>query len=687
MHALFSHAGLCFHGMIPMAFHARCPSSFLLLAGMGCVLLPPSLQSQLLTTAREVAAQIVPKDAPPIPVSLEATVIYQDPTFTAFLQDETGVTFIPGSKDNPRVARGERLRVQGRAHNGLIIGGVKPSRVDRLAQGPPITPIAATPDDLASGRYHYHWVSLTGVGRSVRSDDENTATLRLLTAGKTIELRFDEAPTDLVSLVDAELRVQGLAAGDINDRRQLVRPYLRVGSIADVQVLKPPPADPFATAAVPLADLQKPNTDAHRVKVRGVALSPPVAGGVFLREENGTMFVQADAPELKAGDVVEALGFVEMGIFSSQLSDAQCRVVGTQEPPMALPVNPGDLTDGTDAELITVEAQVLQRVDREAHTEFLAQAGTVALTGLCPGMAPTGLQAGAQVRLTGLCRVTGTKSGGYRARPTAYNLWLRTMDDLELLQRAPWWTTQRLALGLGGVATLALIAFLWAAQLRRQVARQLAVIEAKAQREAITEERQRIAREFHDTLEQELAGLSLRLDAATPRVTDEKARALLEQQRRLLLRLQTETRDFVWDLRDSTRTDAPLDTALQSLLDHLQVNTTIPLHFESTGPVPLLPALMQHHLLRITREAVNNAVKYAGASSIGVQLDHEAGLLTLEISDDGKGFDVTAADALDGHFGIRGIRERAKKLGAELRITSTPEEGSTVELMLPVPAQ
>ena len=86
-----------------------------------------------------------------------------------------------------------------------------------------------------------------------------------------------------------------------------------------------------------------------------------------------------------------------------------------------------------------------------------------------------------------------------------------------------------------------IIALAWVALLRRQVARQFAVIEGKAQREAIIEERQRIAREFHDTLEQELAGLSLRLDAATPRVEDEKARGLLEQQQKsAAIKIQTE---------------------------------------------------------------------------------------------------------------------------------------------------
>jgi signal transduction histidine kinase len=456
--------------------------------------------------------------------------------------------------------------------------------------------------------------------------------------------------------------------------------------MADVQIVKPPPADPFAAPTVQLIDLQRASADAHRVKILGVALSPPVAGGLFLRDEERSVFVQTTTPGVvNPGDVVEALGFPEMGIFSAQLSDAQCRVVETRAVPVPLPVGDKELTDGADGELITVDADVLQRVDREAHTEVLAQLGTVSLTVFCPGRAAPELQAGSRVRVTGPCRVTATRSNAYRARPTGYNLWLTSMDDLAILQRAPWWNPQRLALALGGAAALALIALLWATQLRSQVRSQLAVIEAKAQREAITEERQRIAREFHDTLEQELAGLSIRLDAAATRVTDEKARSLLEQQRKLLTRLQTETRDFVWDLRDPTANDTPPDEALASLLSHLQATTTIPLKLSIMGRPPALPPLVQNHLLRIAREAVHNAIKYSQANAIEVSLEEGDDVVKLEVTDNGAGFEVSKSGALENRFGIRGMRERARKTGANLEIQSTPGKGTRVALTLPVP--
>jgi signal transduction histidine kinase len=374
-----------------------------------------------------------------------------------------------------------------------------------------------------------------------------------------------------------------------------------------------------------------------------------------------------------------------MGNFSAQLSDAVCRVVDSGAAPPPLSVTAKDLTDGADAELIAVDARVVQRFDRESHSELMMQAGTVNLTVFPPGKAPPEVQADSLVRITGLCRVAGSRSDGYRAKPNAYHVWLRSEDDLVLLRGSPWWNSQRLALGLAGVALLAFTALVWVVLLRRQVGRQLSVIEAKAQREAVAEERQRIAREFHDTLEQELAGLSLRLDATTARVTDEKARTLLAQQRRLLMRLQTEARDFVWDLRDASRQEAPLDVALRSLVDHLQANTTTPLHFRQEGTNPPLPALVQHHLLRITREAVNNAIKYANASRIGVSLRTSAAALHLGIEDDGRGFDPAAADALEGHFGIQGMRERAKKLGTSLEIQSAPGTGTRIGLTLALP--
>jgi signal transduction histidine kinase len=334
-----------------------------------------------------------------------------------------------------------------------------------------------------------------------------------------------------------------------------------------------------------------------------------------------------------------------------------------------------------DAELVQFDARVIQKLP--AENALLAVAGKHHVKILGGEDMPVAFEPGAEVRVTGLCLVTAVKHEGYRATPTDYEILLRDARDAVLLSAAPWWNARRLGFGLALAAGIALLAFAWVAMLRGQVAKQLAQLRFQAQAAATREERQRIAREFHDTLEQELAGLSLRLDAAATRVSDEKARDLLEQQRRLLSRLQHETHDFVWDLRDPSRQEAPLGEAIQSLLGHLQTGTAIPLRFRGDPAAPPLPPLPQHHLLRIVREAVNNAVKYSRAKSIEVALHGEERTLRLTIMDDGGGFDVTTANAA-GHFGIRGMKERAAKIAADLMITSAPGKGTRVELTVPL---
>ena len=99
-----------------------------------------------------------------------------------------------------------------------------------------------------------------------------------------------------------------------------------------------------------------------------------------------------------------------------------------------------------------------------------------------------------------------------------------------------------------------------------------------------------------------------------------------------------------------------------------------------------LPRDMEQHLLRIAQEAVTNALKHAGASKIRVKLHMEARKLYLRIVDNGRGFDQEDVfQSRGGHFGLIGMRERAERLGGELRLASQPGEGTEVEVTVPLP--
>ncbi|HEY2573071.1 MAG TPA: sensor histidine kinase [Verrucomicrobiaceae bacterium] len=643
--------------------------------------------SRVLTRAADVARfpSIDPDDQPR--VRLEAVATFVDPTGTVFLHDDSGASFIRASERGKTMRPGQQILVVGRRYPGLFIGGIVPESITVLGQSALPEPLKVTPDDLASASHHYELVEMEGVGRTLEVTGESTATLRLNVKEKIIEVRFDQAPEKKDELIDAELRVRGLAAGAINDRRQLVMPYIRLADGRGLTIVKPAPADPFAIPVLPvsaLLDAATTKPSPHRVKVCGVALGALNGGGLYLRESGRSVFVQTnETSQVQAGDDVEAVGFLQMGVFSAMLADARFRVSGRGDPPEARKADEKMLGSGAcDAELVQFDARIIQKLP--AENALLAVTGKHHVKILGGESMAASFEPGAEVRVTGLCRVTVVKQEGYRANPTDYEILLRDPRDAVLLSAAPWWNVRRMGIGLALVAGIALLAFAWIALLRRQVAKQLALLQAQAQSAATREERQRIAREFHDTLEQELAGLSLRLDAAATRVSDEKARDLLEQQRRLLSRLQRETHDFVWDLRDPSRQEAPLGEALQSLLSHLQAGTAIPFRIHGGHSSPPLPPLTQHHLLRIVREAVNNAAKYSNAKLIEVAMDGDARLLRLSIADDGGGFDLTTADAAAGHFGIRGMRERAGKIAADLNIASVPGKGTRVELTVPL---
>ena len=292
------------------------------------------------------------------------------------------------------------------------------------------------------------------------------------------------------------------------------------------------------------------------------------------------------------------------------------------------------------------------------------------------------------MQVSGIARPAGEgrRQTSLPAEPTAappIEILLRSPQDLQLLRAASWWKPQRLAAVIAALAATVLAAVAWALGLRRQVARQVAIIEEKLQFQAIAGERLRIAREFHDTLEQDLAGIALRLDAAAELTEDSTSRSVLEQQRGLLEQVRRETHDFLWDLRDPARTDGSLIESLGSQIAYLQTLTNVPLRLHLETDASRLSPALQFHLLRIVREGVTNALKHAEPSCVEVRLGSTAAGHTVEISNDGRGFDVATCSALDGHFGLRGMAERALRMGATLSIDSHADRGTTVRLLIP----
>jgi len=649
-------------------------------------------ESRVLRTAAEIAEEPAATGASAARVVFEGPVSYQDSTRTIFLADETGVTFVFGGM-SPVVQPGDIVRIEGRADHGVIIGGIRPERIEVVGRGPVPETTPIEPSDLGTGRFHYRRVAVEGVIRRV--EPAGDAAVRLVLhapAGQAIlELEAADAAVseEARRLIDARVRATGLVVGNVNRQRQVVEPFVRVKRIADIEVIEPPPATPFDAPAVPLEKLASRSLGEHRVVVSGTAVAAPLDGAVYLRAGDASLRVRTDAREIRPGDAVEAAGFPEMGVYSIELAEAECRVTGAGAPPSPRPT-PGkkrNREDRLDADLVRIEGPVLDVVDGR----IVVRHGEIDYAIEPPKGERPRVAAGSLVRATGIGRVAAIEGASYSAFPRSYTLLLQSIDDLVVVRSPPWWTTRRILLAvaaaLGATAAVAAAALAWVVLLRRQVRRQLGVIEAKLQAEAVAEERRRIAREFHDSVNQGLAAAVLRLDAAAHRLADERSRGVVEQQRRLLATLQSEAREFLWDLRDPVHADATLADSLRADLAQFEGVSDARLRFDAAASENLrYEPMVQHQIVRIVREAVANAIAHAKAGRIGVRLDRAAvadGSGRIEISDDGCGFDVAARSAAEGHFGIRGMQERARRIGGRVEIDSTPAAGTRVTLTLP----
>lgn len=231
---------------------------------------------------------------------------------------------------------------------------------------------------------------------------------------------------------------------------------------------------------------------------------------------------------------------------------------------------------------------------------------------------------------------------------------------------------------LGGVLLLLALAAGLAYRLRlRALTRGLAL--RLEERHA---ERERIARELHDTLMQGLQGLLLSFHVVMNSVQESRTRAQLEQALRRAEALITEGRDRVWALRGNTEGDL---ASTLGLIAHELLEGGSPLDLQQHGQPRALDPLARDALLCIGREAILNAVRHAGMSRLEVALGYESWGCWLRVRDDGCGLDPAAPEpgVRPLHFGLTGMRERALQLGGELHIRSGPGQGTEVLVELP----
>jgi signal transduction histidine kinase len=201
---------------------------------------------------------------------------------------------------------------------------------------------------------------------------------------------------------------------------------------------------------------------------------------------------------------------------------------------------------------------------------------------------------------------------------------------------------------------------------------------------SIVEERNRIARELHDAVTQKLFSLRLTAEAAAALLGADPTRAAAElgNIRRLAAEATEELRAIVVGQRPVDLTGDELDVALRKQIDLLDRVHEARVRFVGRC-VPRLDDDRQEAIYRIAQEAMHNALRHAEAARIDVNLLSRNGTVVLEVVDDGRGFDPLAAGEATRRLGLASMRERARSIGGQLRVTSSPGGGTTVRLEVP----
>jgi signal transduction histidine kinase len=640
-----------------------------------------------ITTASAVRLLSSAEAAKHLPVHLHAVVTFNDAEQGLFfVQDESGGLYVEAWRHIHPVRPGDRVEIDGVTGAGAFAPIIDRPRVRWLAHGDPPPARHVRPGHLLTGAEDSQWVEVEGVVRNVKFDRYG-ALIRIadgpLRLTVQIPAEFDAKRTE--PLLNARVRARGACRSMLTVGNQLADVMLHSPDVGSITVVAVPPPDRGVQPVSSLLQFSPGGVDwEHRVTVSGaVTYSQP--GELYLEDGTGSVFVHSLGRARPAlGDVVEASGFAAAGDYKPVLEDAEVRTVRRGLAPQPVLVSPEQILSGRfDTTLVTLDARLLDSVRGGDGQRLLMRAGPYVFTATLPEPLEE-LRPGSELRLTGVAAL----ATGERRSPQNFRLRLRSAADVVVRHRGPWWNPRQAAWMLGATALVAGLSLAWVTTLRRRVRAQSAVIWDRVKRETELQERQRMARELHDTLQQNLAGIGLCLAAvhrALPDRPDDAARHLAVAIDQVDVGVDAVQRS-VWALRTASLESSGLTAALDEMGQQLArcSPTPIEVRTHASGEPRTFAASIEGHLLRIGQEALTNAVQHGHASHIEVELRYEAEAFRLRVSDDGQGFDVDRP-AGAGHFGLVGMRERAGMIGATIEVMSALDEGTHVQVTVPLP--
>ena len=657
-----------------------------------------------------------------LPVEIEGVIIWSTPGSFVVNDGTCGlyVTFgdaraaglwnqeVPAVEARPT---GTKVKIRGVTNPGGFAPVVLPFAIEYLGSAP-LPPARCIPvERLLSGAEDGQYIEqegvVQGISRFVMPEGQPLFVLKMMVEG---HLCFIFAPPAWGKYVDARIRVRGVVTPTANLRAQHSGIKIGVPSEAYIEVLRPPPADPFSAPRVELDKLLgfAPDTDLFHRKVTSGVVAFAVPGRFFyLQNDKASVRVEAPEASVKPGDQVEVAGFIDTSRVLAALKQAEVRVTDRAVAPSAVPVTIADILrpklrseweavaesdyDGRVVRLEGILRRVVPAAGPEGSATLLIESEKNLFETVVPVMddaarrTVAGWLEGSEVVVTGLCELDIRKAERLRFFSIeGFTLLLADPGGLRVIKSPPWWTPQRSFTALAATFGALALILAWSWTLRRRVKKQSAIIGRQLQHVAVQDERARIARDMHD----EIGGKLARLSVIGEMVANESANEgshlpRIRELTRGVREAASELEQIIWSVDPCHDTLDGLAHRVFQVAEEFFADTTIECQF---GEFPKLPDVALNaedraDLIAAFREAITNVLKHSGARHVEIAISMAERDFEIRVADDGYGFDFSAVAGSPGN-GLNNMKARMRKIDGELLVESAAGRGTTLRFRI-----
>lgn len=625
------------------------------------------------------------------------------------------------------IEAGSEVEIAGTVDTSALTTTILPANIRILGNRGLPAPIPEDTQRAIQGDHMLQRLQISGVVHSVTPNDSGLRIRVDTVIGAYFLAQIPNTENLQAPLLEnARIRLTGVAVPIVNAQGRFIRPMILVSKESDVEITTRAPIDPFAVPKRDISDFSgfAPKAhDIHRVLVKGSVTYWEPGALLYLQDRNRSVRVVTDSfQSLKLGDVVEASGFIESIGVVGELRRAHIRKVASEPPPAPIAtdnaspatfnsnqanekLSPSENLRQHDGLLVRTSGRLLrtQHSANPDRLQLILETGKSLTTAVLRH--PTNnseTRALEDIRIGSLVSVTGVATVEYNfpepqedfPSPAKLDLLLRSPTDVSLLELASWWTSARIAYALASIGILLLASLVWTLVLRHMVLQRCKRLEegirkhrdSELEFKAAQQERQRLASDLHDGIQQLIVGAAFRLEAAMAHLGEISATAQEQftATRTALISAQTSLRNFLSgssSIEENTSDFGALIThTFQSMAQWPRNAASV----QTLGETFPLSRHVMGSLLLLIQEAVSNSFKHGNATQVEARLIYKDETLEIRIEDNGSGFNTeTVPGKAHGHFGLESMRHRMRWLGGAVDIQSTHNKGTCVRIRLP----